>query len=234
MSGLRVIFDPDVAQEHGIPGAILHEAIRYWATKPEADTARPGWVYYSIPMWAARFPFLSESTIRRALATLEAAGLIEKQFMEVRSGLSCYFYRLCQNDRGGGQNEQGGVVKMTIPTRDLQETVSIPPVSPHAPEPEEQTLLDGMAEKWQGLGYKHKPEAALPVIRAIMAEYPEVDYLAVAGDLQAAAAGGRKIGNWLLTFRNWCKTASRPRAAPVYSPRAPVDRLEHDPQQKAQ
>jgi hypothetical protein len=77
-------FDPKIAQEVGIPAAVIFQNIRFWVAKNAAFGSvgrhyRDGawWTYHSIKGMALLFPYLTENQVRRAIDRLVEVGLIE-------------------------------------------------------------------------------------------------------------------------------------------------------------
>lgn len=73
---------PTLAEEIGLNEAIVLQQIHFWVVnfkqRGEERYHRDGhwWVYNSISEWRENFPWWSESTIRRALKSLRADGLV--------------------------------------------------------------------------------------------------------------------------------------------------------------
>lgn len=73
---------PKLATAIGLNEAIILQQLHYW-TMPDSITGKVrnvrdgfSWVYNSVAKWSAQFPWWSESTIRRTLASLESQGLV--------------------------------------------------------------------------------------------------------------------------------------------------------------
>ena len=73
-SPLQVL--PQLAKSIGLNEAIILQQIHYWLNR--SDNVRGGrrYVYKTAQGWAEEFPFWSEATIRRAIATLRGLGLV--------------------------------------------------------------------------------------------------------------------------------------------------------------
>lgn len=73
-------FDTDDAVKYGVTEAIILANIRYWIAKNEANERHfyngRYWTYNSYKAFAALFPYLSESQIKRAIHNLEEKGAI--------------------------------------------------------------------------------------------------------------------------------------------------------------
>jgi hypothetical protein len=70
---------PSLARIIGLNEAIILQQIHYWANKPGIGKEHKGrkWVYNSIPQWQkTNFPFWSEGTIKRTLASLKKQKLV--------------------------------------------------------------------------------------------------------------------------------------------------------------
>ena len=124
-------FDPALAAAIGLHEAILLASIQRWT----ASNARRGkrqthhrrgrwWMYNSYPAWRRTLPFISESTIRRSLGSLESRRLILSQ-RPPGGGAKWYSPAYWPSHLtgvvfavlpGGVQAEQGGVSGWT-PTR---------------------------------------------------------------------------------------------------------------------
>jgi DNA-binding PadR family transcriptional regulator len=74
-------FDIDIAKDYGIESAIIMQNISFWIEKNKANGVHfhDGyyWTYNSIKAFNELFPYMSESTIRRTLKSLEENGIIK-------------------------------------------------------------------------------------------------------------------------------------------------------------
>lgn len=75
-------FRTDIAEQYGIPAAILLEHIRYWTDKNKANGAHfydgRYWTYNSVKAFTELFPYFSEKQVRGHLTRLVDEGLILK------------------------------------------------------------------------------------------------------------------------------------------------------------
>lgn len=73
---------PTLATAIGLNESIILQQMHYWTALPDQEgrlrNVRDGysWVYNSVSAWSKQFPFWSESTIKRGLASLEAQNLV--------------------------------------------------------------------------------------------------------------------------------------------------------------
>lgn len=74
-------FDTEIAKEYGIEAAIILQNLTFWIEKNKANGVHfhdgAYWTYNSIKAFNELFPYMSESTIRRTLKSLEEKGLIK-------------------------------------------------------------------------------------------------------------------------------------------------------------
>ena len=123
-------FDIDIAKEYGIPAAILLKHIYYWVEKNRTNEKhyRDGyyWTYNSMKSFCKLFPYMSESTIKRAIKKLSDEGLIiEAVYNDVPFDRTKWYtltslgYELIRRSIGDvdsvplAQNDQSHWVKMT-------------------------------------------------------------------------------------------------------------------------
>ena len=108
-------FDSSLAEEHGLPAAIIHQEISRWCMYNEKNKSMEVfvegkfWMYSSLPQLHRYFPYISVRTIQRAIDTLIESGLIMKQSRNLRNNPSAVIYRIRggQNDYPPGQNGHG-------------------------------------------------------------------------------------------------------------------------------
>ncbi|MBN3344880.1 replication protein RepO [Pectobacterium brasiliense] len=67
---------PGLACAIGLNEAIVLQQIHYWMKNSQHFHDGRLWVYNSVPDWQAQFPFWSDSTVKRALSSLEKQGLV--------------------------------------------------------------------------------------------------------------------------------------------------------------
>ncbi|MDE9565475.1 conserved phage C-terminal domain-containing protein [Xenorhabdus bovienii] len=70
---------PELAMRLGLNEAIILQQIQYWLTETSSGIEVNGcrWIYNSVEKWQEQFPFLSASTIKRALANLKKLGVLQ-------------------------------------------------------------------------------------------------------------------------------------------------------------
>lgn len=73
-----LVISPELAQRIGLNEAIVLQQICYWLEDTTSGVEHAGrrWVYNTIEEWTNQFPFWSEKTVKRALTSLKAHGLI--------------------------------------------------------------------------------------------------------------------------------------------------------------
>ncbi|HHW5040793.1 TPA: conserved phage C-terminal domain-containing protein [Staphylococcus aureus] len=67
---------PKLAELIGLNEAIVLQQMHYWLNRSNHDYDGKLWIYNSYPKWIEQFPFWSESTIKRAITSLEKQGLL--------------------------------------------------------------------------------------------------------------------------------------------------------------
>ncbi|MCS5352687.1 DnaD domain protein [Staphylococcus aureus] len=67
---------PKLAELIGLNEAIVLQQIHYWLNRSNHDYDGKLWIYNSYPKWIEQFPFWSESTIKRAITSLEKQKLL--------------------------------------------------------------------------------------------------------------------------------------------------------------
>ena len=117
-------FDIDIAKEYGIPAAILLKHFYYWVEKNRTNEKhyRDGyfWTYNSMKSFCQLFPYMSDSTIKRAIKKLVDGGLIiEAVFNDIPFDRTKWYtltpdgYERIKNSVALVQNDQSHLVKMT-------------------------------------------------------------------------------------------------------------------------
>ena len=117
-------FDIDIAKEYGIPAAILLKHIYYWVEKNRTNEKhyRDGyfWTYNSMKSFCQLFPYMSDSTIKRAIKKLVDGGLIiEAVYNDIPFDRTKWYtltpdgYERIKNSVALVQNDQSHLVKMT-------------------------------------------------------------------------------------------------------------------------
>jgi uncharacterized phage protein (TIGR02220 family) len=69
---------PELAMRLGLNEAIILQQIQYWLTETSSGVEVNGcrWIYNTVEKWQEQFPFLSGSTIKRALGNLKKLGVL--------------------------------------------------------------------------------------------------------------------------------------------------------------
>lgn len=96
-------FDIDIAQEYGIPAAILLKHIYYWVEKNRANDKHyingNYWTYCSVKAFSELFPYMSAKVIRNGLAKLEEGELIQVDCFNAQAYDRTKWYTVTQNGR---------------------------------------------------------------------------------------------------------------------------------------
>lgn len=136
---------PKLATEIGLNEAIVLQQIHYWLKKSSHNHDGRLWIYNSYKEWETHFPFWSNATIRRAIASLEKQKLLvvsnynkagfdkTKWYSIDYLNLEGVSKRVAQNEQtscskranGMTQNEQTELLKMSKPIPETtQETTT--------------------------------------------------------------------------------------------------------------
>lgn len=67
---------PTLACAIGLNEAVVLQQMHYWMSSSQHFYDGRCWVYNSVPSWQKQFPFWSESTVKRALLSLEKQGMV--------------------------------------------------------------------------------------------------------------------------------------------------------------
>ncbi|MFZ4170923.1 hypothetical protein ACEV60_20025 [Enterobacter ludwigii] len=67
---------PTLACAIGLNEAVVLQQMHYWMNSSQHFYDGRRWVYNSVPSWRKQFPFWSESTVKRALLSLEKQGMV--------------------------------------------------------------------------------------------------------------------------------------------------------------
>ncbi|WP_277973292.1 DNA-binding protein [Pantoea agglomerans] len=67
---------PTLACAVGLNEAVILQQMHYWMSSSQHFYNGRRWVYNSVPNWQKQFPFWSESTVKRALLSLERQGMV--------------------------------------------------------------------------------------------------------------------------------------------------------------
>ncbi|NJH83271.1 conserved phage C-terminal domain-containing protein [Staphylococcus agnetis] len=102
---------PKLATEIGLNEAIILQQIHYWLKKSNHNYDGRLWIYNSYKEWESHFPFWSNATIRRTIASLEKQKLIivanyNKAGFDKTKWYSIDYYHLDGVSKRVAQNEQ--------------------------------------------------------------------------------------------------------------------------------
>ncbi|HHR5900638.1 TPA: hypothetical protein ACS7XC_001541 [Providencia alcalifaciens] len=69
---------PELAVRLGLSEALLLQQVQYWLSETASGIEHKGrrWIYNTIEEWREQFPYLSESTIKRAFTNLKKLGVL--------------------------------------------------------------------------------------------------------------------------------------------------------------
>src|SRR5699024_7302832 len=67
---------PTLAKEIGLNEAIVLQQMHYWLNMSKHNYDDKKWIYNSYTKWVLQFPFWSESTVKRAIGSLEKKNLL--------------------------------------------------------------------------------------------------------------------------------------------------------------
>lgn len=67
---------PSLAARIGLHEAIFLQQLHYWLQKSKHEHDERRWIYNTLTEWQAQFPFWSERTLQRIVASLVAQGLV--------------------------------------------------------------------------------------------------------------------------------------------------------------
>ena len=67
---------PTLAKEIGLNEAIVLQQMHYWLNMSKHNYDDKKWIYNSYTKWVLQFPFWSESTVKRAIGSLEKQNLL--------------------------------------------------------------------------------------------------------------------------------------------------------------
>lgn len=93
-----LVVQPTLARAIGLHEAIVLQQINYWLNLQKGGEIIDGkkWIYNSLSDWQEQFPFLSESSIYRAMENLEWANLIKTGNYNKRKGDKTKWYTINQ------------------------------------------------------------------------------------------------------------------------------------------
>ena len=98
MEGPSIPINPELAATIDLNESIILQQIHYWCCKnaEKGQNYRDGhyWVFYSMPGWAAQFPWWGKATVERAFRRLKKQGLIITGNYNRRGGDRTTWYRV--------------------------------------------------------------------------------------------------------------------------------------------
>lgn len=73
-----LVINPQLAERIGLNEAIVLQQLKYWLSETDAGIEHEGrrWIYNTLDQWQKQFPFWSVDTVKRALKSLQAQGII--------------------------------------------------------------------------------------------------------------------------------------------------------------
>jgi len=91
-----LVVNPRLAKAIGLNEAIILQQMHYWLSSTGAGVEHDGrqWIYNTLEQWQEQFPFWSIDTIKRAIAGLRKAGIVEVQQLNKRKHDHTNFYTI--------------------------------------------------------------------------------------------------------------------------------------------
>lgn len=176
---------PTLAKEIGLNEAIVLQQMHYWLNMSKHDYDDKKWIYNSYTKWVLQFPFWSESTVKRAIGSLEKQNLLfignyNKAGFDKTKWYSINYGELNKRvTRPSGQNDPTIGSKWTddefnlnrpIPETTTENTTeSIKTLSRNSTRTPYKEIIDYLNER-TGRNYKHTAKANQRVIKARMNE----------------------------------------------------------------
>ena len=176
---------PTLAKEIGLNEAIVLQQMHYWLNMSKHDYDDKKWIYNSYTKWVLQFPFWSESTVKRAIGSLEKQNLLfignyNKAGFDKTKWYSINYGELDKRvTRPSGQNDPTMSSKWTddefnlnrpIPETTTENTTeTINTLSRNSTRTPYKEIIDYLNEK-TGRNYKHTAKANQRVIKARMNE----------------------------------------------------------------
>lgn len=144
-----LVIQPSLAKIIGLNEAIVLQQIHYWLTRDKAGKEIDGvrWIYNSLSDWKEQFPFWSESTIYRALKSLEEMHLLKIGNFNQRKGDRTQWFTIAYDEvafieSGGDRNSifQDETAKSHNGTSSSQDETTLPETSPEISSETSQSL----------------------------------------------------------------------------------------------
>ncbi len=85
---------PKLAAAIGLNEAIVLQQIHYWLARSTTQKDGYAWTYNTIQQWQEQFPFWSDDTVRRTLASLRKQGLLVGERLSENRFDKTLFYRI--------------------------------------------------------------------------------------------------------------------------------------------
>jgi hypothetical protein len=85
---------PSLAVKIGLNEAIILQQIHYWANQGRKEINEHSWVFNTVAEWKHQFPFWSEQTIRRTIASLKERGLLISECLNPNRFDRTPYYRI--------------------------------------------------------------------------------------------------------------------------------------------
>ncbi|WP_409295908.1 conserved phage C-terminal domain-containing protein [Peribacillus sp. SCS-26] len=106
-----VMIIPSLAVRIGLIEAVILQQIHYWMMVSVHEMEGRKWVYNTYQNWKEQLPFWSESTIKRAIKSLEAQGLVvtanfNRSKMDKTKWYSICYEKLARFEEGGSVREE--------------------------------------------------------------------------------------------------------------------------------
>lgn len=129
-----LLIQPSLALMLGLNESIILQQVDYWLEKSLHIIEERSWIYNSYEDWQIQFPFMSVSTIKRAILRLEEKGILISANFNRKAGDKTKWYSInyellnnlkgvtspsAQNDQSLGSNWPKGQVKMTQPLPEI-------------------------------------------------------------------------------------------------------------------
>ena len=176
---------PTLAKEIGLNEAIVLQQMHYWLNMSKHNYDDKKWIYNSYKKWVLQFPFWSESTVKRAIGSLEKQNLLyignyNKAGFDKTKWYSINYEELNKRvTRPSGQNDPTIGSKWTddefnlnrpIPETTTENTTETKnTTSRNSTRTPYKEIIDYLNER-TGRNYKHTAKANQRVIKARMNE----------------------------------------------------------------
>lgn len=85
---------PKLAAAIGLNEAIVLQQVHYWLSYSTTQKKGYAWTYNTVQQWQEQFPFWSDDTVRRTLASLRKLGLLIGERLSENRFDKTFFYRI--------------------------------------------------------------------------------------------------------------------------------------------